>query len=289
MRSTFLGLPEDRSRARVALIPAPYDATTSWRPGTRFGPGAILGVSPYLEFFEEETGREPQKSLGFYTYPEPELPVKPEEALRVLETLVEEALSEGRFPVLLGGEHTVTLAALRALKSRYPRFKILQIDAHPDLRETYQGTPLSHACVMRRALELGLEVIPVGLRTACREEFEFIRASGLKVFWAREIKRDFPGFLSALEGTLGEDPIYVSLDLDGLDPSEAPGVGTPEPGGLSWYEVLDILRLAADRKVIGFDLVEVLPLPGDPRTEYLAARLIYKFLAYLQDRLLSGA
>ncbi len=285
MRSTFLGLPEDRARARVALIPAPYDATTSWRPGTRFGPEAILAASPHLEFFDEETGREPQQDLGFYTYPEPELPVEPEKALKVLESLIEEALSEGKFPILLGGEHTVTLAALRALKRRHPRFKILQIDAHPDLRDTYQETPLSHACVMRRALELGLEVIPVGLRTACREEFEFIQEKGLRVFWAREIKKDFSGFLSELEDLLGEGPIYVTLDLDGLDPSEAPGVGTPEPGGLSWYEVLDILRLVSGREVIGFDVVELLPLPGDPRTEYLAARLIYKFLAYLQNGL----
>ena len=281
MRRTFLGLPEVRDRARVAFIPAPYDVTVSWRTGAREGPRRILEVSPYLEFFEEETGREPHLSLGFYTFPEPELPVDPEKALSLLEDLVSEALKERKFPILLGGEHTVTLAALRALKRRFPSFKVLQIDAHPDLRDTYQGTPFSHACVMRRAYELGLEVVAVGIRTASREEYEFIRKERLPVVWARDLKRDFETSLSNLKRFLGQGPVYVTLDLDGFDPAEAPGVGTPEPGGLLWYEVLEILKLAAPLRVIGFDVVELLPIPGDPRTEYLAARLIYKFLAYL--------
>ncbi|MBX6423852.1 agmatinase [Thermosulfurimonas sp. F29] len=284
MRATFLGLPEDRSRARVALIPAPYDGTTSWRPGTRFGPAAILAASPQLEFFDEETEREPHRTLGFYTYPQPELPVDPGKALEALEGLVEEALAEGKFPVLLGGEHTVTLAALRALRKRHFPFRILQIDAHPDLRDTYQGSPFSHACVMRRALELGLEVVAVGVRTASREEYEFIRRGrGYRVFWAREVRKDFASFLSRLEECLHEVPLYVTIDLDGLDPSEAPGVGTPEPGGLRWEELMEILRRVSRARVLGFDLVELLPLPGDPRTEYLAARTVYKFLAYLAE------
>ena len=281
MRRTFLGLPEVRDRARVAFIPAPYDVTVSWRTGAREGPRRILEVSPYLEFFEEETGREPHLSLGLYTFPEPELPVDPEKALSLLEDLISEALEEQKFPILLGGEHTVTLAALRALKRRFPSFKVLQIDAHPDLRDTYQGTPFSHACVMRRAYELGLEVVAVGIRTASREEYEFIRKERLPVVWARDLKRDFETSLSNLKRFLGQGPVYVTLDLDGFDPAEAPGVGTPEPGGLLWYEVLEILKLAAPLRVIGFDVVELLPIPGDPRTEYLAARLIYKFLAYL--------
>ncbi len=288
MKRTFLGLPETPERARVALIPAPYDATTTWRPGTRFGPAAILEASVQLEFFDEETGREPHRELGFLTLPEPELPVAPEKALSVLEGLVEEVLSDGKFPVLLGGEHTVSLAALRALRRRYPGFKVLQIDAHPDLRESYQGTPWSHACVMRRALDLGLEVIAVGVRTASREEYTYIREQGLRVLWARKIREDGPGSLRELDRLLGPGPVYVTCDLDGLDPGEAPGVGTPEPGGLSWYEVLGILKIASKRPVLGFDVVELLPLPGDPRTEFLAARLIYKFLSYLTPQLLSA-
>ncbi|OAQ20362.1 agmatinase [Thermosulfurimonas dismutans] len=282
MRRTFLGLPEVREKARVALIPAPYDATTSWRPGTREGPRRILEVSPYLEFFDEETGSEPHRNLGFYTFPEPELPVDPEKAILTIESLVCKALDEQKFPVLLGGEHTVTLAALRALKERFSSFKILQIDAHPDLRDVYQETPFSHACVMRRAYEMGLEVVAVGIRTASREEYELIQREKLSVLWARDLKRDFEAGLANLKDLLGEGPVYVTLDLDGFDPAEAPGVGTPEPGGLTWYEVLEILKLAASFRVIGFDVVELLPIPGDPRTEYLAARLIYKFLAYLE-------
>ncbi len=286
MRGTFLGLPEDPSRARVAFISAPYDATTSFRPGTREGPSRILEVSPHLEFFDEETGTEPHLTLGFYTHPEPELPVEPEKALKILEEEVRSALQQGRFPVLMGGEHTVTLAAVRALREKWPSFKVLQIDAHPDLRDTYQETPWSHACVMRRIWEMGLDIIPVGIRTASREEYFFLKDKNLRVFWAREIKHRFEDTLKELEELLGEGPLYVTIDLDGLDPSEAPGVGTPEPGGLSWYELLEILKKAARCEVIGFDVVELLPLPGDVRTEYLAARLIYKFLAYLERNLL---
>ncbi len=284
MAGTFLGLPEDRERARVAFIPAPYDATTTWRPGTREGAARILAVSPHLEFFDEETLTEPYRTLGFYTFPAPELPVAPEKALESLEGLVEEALAEGKFPVLLGGEHTVTLAALKALKRRLGPFQVLYLDAHLDLRDRYQGTPYSHACVFRRALEAGLSIVPVGIRALDREEWELVEQEKIPVFWAREIKRDFPAFLKRLKAVL-RAPLYVSIDLDALDPAEAPGVGTPEPGGLNWYEVLAILRLVSEERVLGFDVVELLPLPGDPRTEFLAARLIYKFLAYLEGQL----
>jgi agmatinase len=284
MRRTFLGLPEAPERARVALIPAPYDATTSFRPGTRFGPRALLEASPHLEFFDEETGKKPQETLGFYTLEETELPAEPEKALAALESRVEEVLSTGKIPVLLGGEHTVSLAALRALRRAHGPFRLLYLDAHLDLRESYQETPLSHACVLRRALELGLEPLVVGARTLSEEEARFLKETGLPVIWARDFRRDPQEALSRIQDFL-RGPLYVSLDLDVFDPAEAPGVGTPEPGGLTWYEVLEVLRLAARARVLGFDLVELLPLPGDPRTEYLAARLLFKFLAYLSAAL----
>ncbi|QJA05648.1 agmatinase [Thermosulfurimonas marina] len=280
MRRTFLGLPEAPERARVALIPAPYDATTSFRPGTRFGPRALLEVSPYMEFFDEETGEKPQETLGFYTLEEPELPAEPEKALEVLSGRVEEVLSAGKLPVLLGGEHTVSLAALRVLRRAHGPFRLLYLDAHLDLRESYQETPWSHACVLRRAVELGLEPLVVGARSLSEEEFHFLKKAEIPVLWAREFRETPERVRQRLEEFL-RGPLYVSLDLDVFDPAEAPGVGTPEPGGLSWYEVLGILRQAARAPVLGFDLVELLPLPGDPRTEYLAARLLFKFLAYL--------
>jgi len=170
-----LGLPEVPERARVAFIPAPYDATTSFRPGTRFGPRALLEVSPYLEFFEEETGEKPQETLGFLTLEEPELPVKPEKALSFLEAQVENLLSSGKLPILLGGEHTVTLAALRALRKLRGPFRLLYLDAHLDLRDTYQETRWSHACVLRRALELGFEPLVVGARVFRRKRPSFSR------------------------------------------------------------------------------------------------------------------
>lgn len=265
----------------MAFIPAPYDATTSFRPGTRFGPRALLEVSPYLEFFEEETGEKPQETLGFLTLEEPELPVKPEKALSFLEAQVENLLSSGKLPILLGGEHTVTLAALRALRKLRGPFRLLYLDAHLDLRDTYQETRWSHACVLRRALELGFEPLVVGARSLSEEEAIFLKERDLPVIWARDLRKAPEKALEHLETFVKEGPLYLSLDLDVLDPAEAPGVGTPEPGGLSWYEILDILRLVAQAEVVGLDLVELLPLPGDPRTEYLAARLLFKFLAYL--------
>ncbi len=280
---TFLGLPEDPQRARVVFIPAPYDATTSYKPGTREGPRRIIEASRYLEFYDEETHTEVYKLAPFLTLAEPELPVEPEKALKVLSDLIRPHLEKGLFPVILGGEHTVSLALIRPLLSRYPDLCILQVDAHTDLRESYQDCALSHACVMRRALEEGVrDLFPVGIRALSQEEALFIQEKRLRVYWAKEVRKD-PGkvteeILSRLKGR----PLYVTLDLDGLDPSEVPGVGTPEPGGLYWYELLEILWLIARKAhVVGFDVVELLPLPHDHRSEFLAARLVYKFLSYL--------
>ncbi len=279
---TFLGLPENPETAEVVFIPAPYDATTSYKAGTREGPRRILEASRYLEFYDEETKTEIYRHKGFLTLAEPDLPVEPGKALMALEKMIKPYLDRGLFPVLLGGEHTVSLAAIKLLKDKHPDLCLLQIDAHADLRFRYQDCLLSHACVMRRALELGLEIFPVGIRSLSKEEADFIEEKGLRLYWAREAVTKPKAVAEEIARSVGERPLYVSIDLDGLDPSEVPGVGTPEPGGLKWYDLLEILRvIARETKVIGFDVVELLPLAHDHRSEFLAARLIYKFLSYL--------
>ena len=276
---TFLGLPEDEKRARVVFLPAPYDATTSYVPGTRFGPRRLLEASVYLEFFDEELACSHEALPPFLTLREEELPIAPEKALSVLKERLAPHLALGRFPVTLGGEHTVSLAPIELLLKRFPDLWVVQLDAHADLRPTYQGSPYSHACVMRRAYEAGAKIISLGVRAVSEEEFRFIREKKLPVFWAFKLKEDLSQVLAEVKRLIGGSPVYVTIDLDGFDPAEVPGVGTPEPGGLSWYEGLSILKTLSRLKVVGFDVVEL--LPNDHRSAFFAAKLVYKFLSYL--------
>ncbi len=279
MPMTFLGLPENPAKARVVFCPAPYDATTSYLPGTRFGPRRIIEASPYLEFYDEEKDCEVYQKAPFLTLPEEELPVDPEKMLKTLKSRLDPYVNAGLFPVTLGGEHTVSLAPMALLKEKYGRLCVIQIDAHADLRNEYQGTPFSHACTMRRALELGIELYPIGIRAISREEIVFAREKGLKIHWARELVSKLSEVVNEILTRIGKRPVYVTIDLDGFDPAEVPGVGTPEPGGLKWYEGLFILQAVSSLNVVGFDVVEL--LPKDDRSAYFAARLIYKFLSYL--------
>ncbi len=276
---TFLGLPENEKEARVVFLPAPYDATTSYLPGTRFGPRRLIEASPYLEFFDEELLCPQEQLPPFLTLPEEELPVSPEAALKALRERLRPHLELGRFPVTLGGEHTVSLAPIELLKEKFPGLWVVQLDAHTDLRATYQESPFSHACVMRRAYELGCRLISLGIRAISQEEYTFLKEEKIPFFFARKVKEELPQVLQKITTLVGEDPVYVTIDLDAFDPAEVPGVGTPEPGGLSWYEGLDILKALSKLKVVGFDVVEL--LPHDHRSAFFAAKLVYKFLSYL--------
>ncbi len=281
-KHTFLGLDEDPEKAKIVFIPAPYDATVSYKPGTREGPRRIIEASRYLEFYDEETNSEIYLKKGFLTLPEPELPVEPRKALEYLEKLIRPYVERGLFPVLLGGEHTVSLALIKVLKDYFSDLCVIQIDAHADLRYDYQDSLLSHACIMRRVFELGIKIFPVGVRSISREEVDFANKNDIKIYFAREVIKNPKAVAREIINQVNDKSVYVSIDLDGLDPSEVPGVGTPEPGGLKWYDLLDILRLVAiHTRVVGFDVVELLPLPHEHRSEFLAARLVYKFLSYL--------
>ena len=279
----FLGLSPAEcplSRARVVFVPAPFDQTTSYMSGTRFGPRAILEASRQVEFYDEELDLEPFR-IGIATLAEISVdPLDYQASLDRLEGVTSKLADSGAVPFTLGGEHSLTIAPVKALRERYPDLSVLQLDAHLDLREEYQGTKLSHASVMRRVRELGVPTVPVGIRSVAREEADYVHAEKAPVFLAREIReRGLPveQILQSLR-----NPVYISIDLDAFDPAYVPGVGTPEPGGLTWEEGLRLLRAVCERRqVVGCDLVELCPIQGQPASDFFAAKLANKLLGYL--------
>ncbi len=284
MKINFLGLP-DHPQAQVALLPISLEVSTSWIKGTKFAPLEILKVSPNLEFLDEETYLSPHEELGFYTYPLEELPLDLERALERIEELTKEALEKFTFPILIGGEHTLTLPALRAFKRKYPSLRVVHIDAHLDFRETYLGTKINHATVMRRVFEeLKIPIFSLGIRALSAEEYQEMKSQNINVVFSYRLKREFPLVLEEMVSFIEDYPVYLTLDLDGLDPSLAPGVGTPEPGGLSWEELLKILQKLAQRNLIGMDIVETSPHPYYPFTEFLVGKIILKVTAYLAKK-----
>ncbi len=275
----FGGLPRelcDPEHSRVVFLPVPYDLTSTYLSGSRRGPAAILEASTHMELFDEELEWEPC-TVGFHTLDLLE-PVAsgPEDMMREIQSLAEPLLQADKFPVLLGGEHSITYAMAKALIQKYPDLSFLQLDAHADLRESYEGTPLSHACVGRRLTEFG-PVVQVGVRSLTREEFAFIKGGAVKTFFSHHLAGQ-PGWEDEVCGFLSKN-VYVTIDLDVLDPSIMPSVGTPEPGGLSWAAVTALLRrVARGKTVVGFDLVELAPIPGLIAPDFLAAKLIYRFI-----------
>jgi len=190
---------------------------------------------------------------------------------------------DGKFLLSLGGEHGITAGLVRAVYLKHKRLSVLQIDAHSDLRRTYQGSPYSHACVMRRVLEQDVSIVPVGIRSVAQEEHRFMKRAGIEPITARECHASDNWIDRALDGLT--DTVYVSIDIDAFDPAYAPGTGTPEPGGLDWYQVIGLLRLvAAEKNIVAADIVEIMPIPGQAVTEFLAARLAYKLICYVQAR-----
>jgi agmatinase len=280
--SSFLGLrstEEAFAQARAVLLPVPYDGTTTYRAGTREGPRAILQASRELEFFDEETAFEAYRQ-GIVTLDE--LPVtvsSPKDMVRLVREVGEAIFEAGKMPVLLGGEHLLSLGMIEAAAARFPGMKVLHLDAHADLREEYQGSSYSNACVMRHVIRHA-PVVQVGIRALSKAEFGFVQEQKIPCFFAYHLQQDakpWDEILSCLDG-----PVYISIDLDVFDPSIMPAVGTPEPGGLGWYEVLALLRRVTRKcRVVGFDVMELLPIPHNVAPDFLAARLIYKLLSYI--------
>ncbi len=279
----FGGLPPEFSRfasARAVVLPVPYDLTTSYLAGTRHGPQAIIEASEHLELYDEELQCEPYR-VGIHTLPplEPSA-ASPQETLQRVEEVIAWLVDHDKFPVMLGGEHSLTLAPVRAFRKRFKEFSVLQLDAHADLRDSFQGTPFNHACVGRRIHELGVNLVQIGVRAISPEEAEFIsRARNLHVCFDYALQSDSAQIEEALHRL--RTLVYVTIDLDVFDPALMPAVGTPEPGGLDWYTVLKILRYVKEtHTVLGFDVVELCPIAGIVGPNFLAAKLVYKMLGY---------
>lgn len=263
------------ANAKFAILPVPYDATSTWVKGADKGPEAFLEASFTLENYDVETATEAYKH-GIATLTPVTEDRTPELLCNKVQQEVTQILADGKFPVTIGGNHTVSIGAIRAAAQKYDNLTVLQLDAHSDLRPSYEGSELNHACVMNRAAEVA-NITQVGIRSQCVEELPFFEKD--RLFYAHQIF-DNNGWQQKAIDTLTEN-VYVTIDLDVFDPSVLPSTGTPEPGGLTYYQVLHFLRsVFANRNVVGFDIVELCPNPIDKASDYLAARLAYQLMTY---------
>jgi agmatinase len=260
--------------SRVVILPVPYDSTASGWVGAREGPAAIIEASENMELYDVGIGREPYL-VGIHTLPELAAHAGgPGAMVNRVEEVVTDLLDDGKFVVTLGGEHTVAVGAVRAHAKRTPGLSVLALDAHADLRDSYMDTPYSHACTLRRALE-SAPVVQVGLRSAEREEHELIRERRLPFYSPRDYRAAGPDSIAA---QLADD-VYVTIDLDAFDPSQVAATGAPEPGGLLWDEVSDLLEtVARQRRIVGFDVTELAPPLGPRANAQLAAKLTYRLI-----------
>ncbi|MDP3765344.1 MAG: agmatinase [Nanoarchaeota archaeon] len=275
----FAEIPDNCSnykKSRVVVLPFPYESTTCYLKGTEKGPAAIIKASSEMELYDEENGN--AFEIGISTLKPLKVDGKPELMVCIAYKNIKNLLDDGKFVVTLGGEHSITIGIVKAFKEKYKDLSVLQLDAHADLREDFEGTTYSHACSMKRVVDI-CPIVPVGIRSLSHEESEFVKEKKLKIFWARDIVANDKWFDDAIK-RLSKN-VYITLDLDALDPSVMPSVGTPEPGGLSYYQVLRFLKKVCEkRNVAGFDVVELCPNSHDVSSDFTAARIIYKMIGY---------
>lgn len=267
------------AEAAFVVVPVPYDLTSTYQSGARRGPPAILDASANMELYDEELKREIYLA-GIRTLDPLEADARgPEEMIASVRKTIAHVLSHDKIPVMLGGEHSISLGAVQAMKDRYPQISVLQLDAHADLRDAYQGSPYSHAAVGRRIVEV-CPLVQAGIRSLSAEEAVFMAEGRVCTFFADAI---FAGndWREKICKNLSGD-VYVTIDLDVLDPAIMPSTGTPEPGGLSWKDVLGLLKdLSCHCRIRGFDVVELAPIPGMVAPDFLAAKLVYRLMGYL--------
>ena len=272
--------------AKVVILPIPYEATTTYRRGCEHGPDAILNASQQVEYYDEELDRELWE-VGLYTHDaiadtRNAQKVSSEAMLRVTQETVYKLVEDGKFVISLGGEHSITTGVVEAYRQANSgeAFTVVQVDAHGDLRHEYEGSIHNHACVMRRVVDMGLPTLQVGIRSICKEEADLIKEKQLPVFRAREIAVQ-PDWIDRAVASIKTEKVFITIDLDGIDPTLIPGVGTPEPGGLNWYNLLTFIqRIFAAHDVIGCDVMELAPITDSVVSEFTAAKLVYKLIGY---------
>ncbi len=285
----FLGAAVELKKANAVVLPVPFDSTTSYRAGAREGPNAIIAASRQLEWYDLEFKCSPASVLGgFYTLEELDVSVdSPRKTSDRVRQAVSEILKLNKFPITLGGDHSIALGCFEAVKAKHPNISVMHFDAHADLREEFDESKYSHACVLRRIAELGPKIAQVGLRSTEETGETYIKNNKdqVKVFPSHsKNKWNLNELLSHLT-----DEVYITFDVDCLDPAIMPSTGTPVPGGLTWNEALDVIRLVGqNKKIAGFDVTELMPLPGIHAPDFLAASLVYKMYCYANYRRLKA-
>lgn len=284
--SGFMGVAlttrPDPAVPRFAVLPIPYEGTVSYGKGTAKGPAAILDASRYVEEFDEELAQV-TRTRGVVTLPPVRAASTPDAQMKRIAAAARAAMAGGTFVLSLGGEHSVTGPLVRAAADEHGEISVLQIDAHADLRDVYEGTRHSHACAMRRVLDVTPRLVQVGIR-AYSEQETIDCPRQVASFITPSIVENDPRWIERALAGLGKK-VYITIDVDGFDPAYVPGTGTPEPGGLTWRQVTALLRrVCAERRVVSADIVETAPIPGQTVSEFLAARLACKLLAYLSAK-----
>jgi agmatinase len=275
----------DYGKARFVVVPVPYDLTSTYHSGSRRGPAAILDASANMELYDEEMRRETCLE-GIHTLPPLEADARgPAEMMETVRRTIATIVADAKVPVMLGGEHSISFGAVQALHAAYPGLSVLQLDAHADLRDAYQGTPFSHASVGRRITGI-CPLVQAGIRSLSVEEAGFLSTGRVKSYPADFIL-DGGAWCETISDQLSGD-VYLTVDLDVLDPAFMPATGTPEPGGIGWRDVIRLIRVVSERcRIRGFDIVELAPIPGMVAPDFLAAKLAYRMMGYLAAALRS--
>jgi len=265
----------DYSESGIIIVPVPYDETSTWMKGADKGPDAILDASVNLEFYDVETSSEAHLK-GINTIAPILEKETPEKLVKDVYDRIFSLLSDKKFPVIIGGNHTVSIGAIKAFSEYFENLTILQLDAHADLRQVYEGSVFNHACAMARAREFA-PVVQVGIRSMSAEELPFVERD--RIFFSHELYYDKSMYHRALDKLTGN--VYITIDLDVFDPSIMPSTGTPEPGGPPYFELLHFMRdVIKSRNVVGFDVVELCPSETNKSPDFIAAKIIYQLLSY---------
>jgi agmatinase len=266
----------DYSSSRIIIVPVPYDKTSTWIKGADKGPDAIMEASVNLEFYDVETDSEVHLK-GIHTIDPVMEKRSPEALVDAVYNKVLDLLNENKFPVVVGGNHTVSIGAAKAFSAHFNNLSVLQLDAHSDLRPVYEGSPFNHACSMARIREFA-PAVQVGIRSMSSEEIRF--ADMERIFFSHELYHNKTNYSKAIE-MLSEN-VYITIDLDVFDPSLIPSTGTPEPGGPDYFEIMHFLKdVIRNRNVVGFDVVELCPSQGNKAPDFVAAKIIYQLLSYI--------